>query len=207
MRAARPHQRHRPRPASRFSDAGADAGRVSASSTVATSAATPVTATPAPTPTVNGGRTQLTSSPTWRASRNPALGRLPERRRLRLASAFQTPPSPIGDGTFNVPPIIEAADTGPFFHTDTQVIGAAVGKHVERPDHRAGGRLLQLAGLPASSASTRRRDRERRPLPARHQRRLQHPDGRATGSSAPATWATSSATWRAWTECSGAWRR
>ena len=36
----------------------------------------------------------------------------------------QSPPNPIGDGTFNVPPLIEAADTGPFFHTDTQIIGA-----------------------------------------------------------------------------------
>jgi hypothetical protein len=36
----------------------------------------------------------------------------------------QTPQDGIGDFTFNVPPIIEAADTGPFFHTDTQIIGA-----------------------------------------------------------------------------------
>jgi hypothetical protein len=35
-----------------------------------------------------------------------------------------SPPNPIGDATFNVPPLIEAADSGPFFHTDTQVIGA-----------------------------------------------------------------------------------
>jgi cytochrome c peroxidase len=32
--------------------------------------------------------------------------------------------APFGNGTFNAPPLIEAADTGPFFHTDTQVIGA-----------------------------------------------------------------------------------
>jgi hypothetical protein len=38
--------------------------------------------------------------------------------------AGQSPPNPIGDGTLNVPPLIEAADTGPFFHTDTQIIGA-----------------------------------------------------------------------------------
>ena len=31
---------------------------------------------------------------------------------------------PLGNGTFNAPPVIEAADTGPFFHTDTQVIDA-----------------------------------------------------------------------------------
>jgi cytochrome c peroxidase len=29
-----------------------------------------------------------------------------------------------GDGTFNTPPLIEAADTGPFFHTATSVSGA-----------------------------------------------------------------------------------
>jgi hypothetical protein len=34
------------------------------------------------------------------------------------------PPMPLGQGTFDVPPLIEAADTGPFFHTDTQIIGA-----------------------------------------------------------------------------------
>lgn len=35
-----------------------------------------------------------------------------------------SPPDPIGARTFNAPPVIEAADTGPFFHTDTQIIGA-----------------------------------------------------------------------------------
>jgi cytochrome c peroxidase len=30
-----------------------------------------------------------------------------------------------GDGTFNTPPLIEAADTGPFFHTATTVSGAS----------------------------------------------------------------------------------
>jgi hypothetical protein len=30
-----------------------------------------------------------------------------------------------GNGSFNTPPVIEAADTGPFFHTATQVIGAS----------------------------------------------------------------------------------
>ena len=35
-----------------------------------------------------------------------------------------SPPNPIGSTTFNAPPVIESADTGPFFHTDTQVIGA-----------------------------------------------------------------------------------
>ena len=36
----------------------------------------------------------------------------------------QAPPNPMGNNLFNAPPLIEAADTGPFFHTDTQVIGA-----------------------------------------------------------------------------------
>jgi Cytochrome c len=30
-----------------------------------------------------------------------------------------------GDGTFNTPPLIEAADTGPFFHVDTTISGAS----------------------------------------------------------------------------------
>lgn len=30
-----------------------------------------------------------------------------------------------GDGTFNTPPLVEAADTGPFFHTDTTVSSAS----------------------------------------------------------------------------------
>jgi hypothetical protein len=34
------------------------------------------------------------------------------------------PPMPLGQRTFDVPPLIEAADTGPFFHTDTRIVGA-----------------------------------------------------------------------------------
>jgi hypothetical protein len=30
-----------------------------------------------------------------------------------------------GDGTFNATPLVEAADTGPFFHTDTSIVGAS----------------------------------------------------------------------------------
>src|SRR5678816_490194 len=30
-----------------------------------------------------------------------------------------------GDGTFNAPPLIEAADTGPFFHTAVTISGAS----------------------------------------------------------------------------------
>jgi mono/diheme cytochrome c family protein len=36
----------------------------------------------------------------------------------------QAPPNPMGNTTFNAPPVIEAADSGPFFHTDAQIIGA-----------------------------------------------------------------------------------
>jgi hypothetical protein len=36
----------------------------------------------------------------------------------------QVPPNFLGNTTFNAPPVIEAADSGPFFHTDTQVTGA-----------------------------------------------------------------------------------
>lgn len=39
-----------------------------------------------------------------------------------------TPANPdgsFGDGTFNSTPLVEAADTGPFFHTDTSVSGAS----------------------------------------------------------------------------------
>ena len=35
------------------------------------------------------------------------------------------PDGSFGDGTFNTPPLIEAADTGPFFHTATTVSGAS----------------------------------------------------------------------------------
>jgi mono/diheme cytochrome c family protein len=55
------------------------------------------------------------------SSRNPALAAFPH------DGGFGTTPRPdgsFGDGTFNVPPLIEAADTGPFFHTATSVVGA-----------------------------------------------------------------------------------
>ncbi|HMG55786.1 MAG TPA: hypothetical protein VK601_19940 [Kofleriaceae bacterium] len=37
----------------------------------------------------------------------------------------QNPNGSFGDGTFNTPPLIEAADTGPFFHTATTISGAS----------------------------------------------------------------------------------
>ena len=55
--------------------------------------------------------------------RNPALDPFPHDGGFGSFPG-QAPPNPIGDTTFNVPPLVEAADTGPFFHTDTQIIGA-----------------------------------------------------------------------------------
>jgi hypothetical protein len=55
------------------------------------------------------------------SSRNPALAQFPH------DGGFGTTPNPdgsFGDGTFNVPPLIEASDTGPFFHTATSIVGA-----------------------------------------------------------------------------------
>lgn len=55
------------------------------------------------------------------ASRNPALQGFP------LDGGFGVAPNPdgsFGDLAFNSTPLIEAADTGPFFHTDTSVVGA-----------------------------------------------------------------------------------
>jgi hypothetical protein len=55
------------------------------------------------------------------SARNPALAAFPR------DGGFGTNPNPdgsFGNGTFNVPPLIEAADTGPFFHTATSVAGA-----------------------------------------------------------------------------------
>ena len=55
--------------------------------------------------------------------RNPALDAFPSDGGF-LVIPGQAPPGPIGEATFNAPPVIEAADTGPFFHTDTQIINA-----------------------------------------------------------------------------------
>jgi mono/diheme cytochrome c family protein len=57
------------------------------------------------------------------AARTPALAGLP------IDGGFLQTPDPtntiFGNGTFNVPPLVEAADTGPFFHTAVQVTDAA----------------------------------------------------------------------------------
>jgi cytochrome c553 len=55
------------------------------------------------------------------SARHSALAAFP------LDGGFGLTPNPdgsFGDGTFNTPPLIEAADTGPFFHTATTVAGA-----------------------------------------------------------------------------------
>src|SRR6185436_9093888 len=55
-------------------------------------------------------------------ARNAALAGFPR------DGGFLRDPNPaggFGDGSFNVPPLVEAADTGPFFHTDTTVSGAS----------------------------------------------------------------------------------
>jgi mono/diheme cytochrome c family protein len=55
------------------------------------------------------------------AARNAALAAFPFDGGFGLAQVNGA----FGDGTFNTPPVIEAADTGPFFHTATTVSGAS----------------------------------------------------------------------------------
>lgn len=56
------------------------------------------------------------------SSRNPALAAFPHDGGFGTLATGTT--AVFGDGTFNTPPLIEAADTGPFFHTATSVVGA-----------------------------------------------------------------------------------
>jgi cytochrome c peroxidase len=56
------------------------------------------------------------------AARNPALAAFPHDGGFGTLGVSTT--AVFGDGTFNTPPLIEAADTGPFFHTATSVVGA-----------------------------------------------------------------------------------
>jgi hypothetical protein len=56
------------------------------------------------------------------SSRNPALAMFPHDGGFGTTPA--NPDGSFGDGTFNVPPLIEAADTGPFFHTATSIVGS-----------------------------------------------------------------------------------
>jgi mono/diheme cytochrome c family protein len=57
------------------------------------------------------------------SARNAALAAFPRDGGFQGAPA--NPDGSFGNGTFNTPPLVEAADTGPFFHTDTTVSGAS----------------------------------------------------------------------------------
>jgi hypothetical protein len=75
-------------------------------------------------PGVPGGPVFNFSQPTGAdRSRNPALAGFPSDGGDFFFPG-QTPPQPLGNNLFNPPPLIEAADTGPFFHTDISVVGA-----------------------------------------------------------------------------------
>jgi len=102
-----------------FSDAGADAGRVKFINGGNFGCFT-CHANAGANATNNQNTNQFTGV---EFVRNPALATFPQDGGFGSFS-FQTPPGPIGDGTFNVPPIIEAADSGPFFHTDTQILNS-----------------------------------------------------------------------------------
>jgi cytochrome c peroxidase len=98
-----------------FSDAAADAGRVRFMNSICNTCHT------------NAGANDQGSNQNFftnvEGARNPALSTFPQDGGFG-GFDFQSPPSAIGDSTFNTPPIIEAADSGPFFHTDTQIVGA-----------------------------------------------------------------------------------
>ncbi|HSR95638.1 MAG TPA: hypothetical protein VLM79_01155 [Kofleriaceae bacterium] len=55
------------------------------------------------------------------SSRNPALAQFPGDGGFGTALNLE---GTFGNKKFNVPPLIEAADTGPFFHTATSIVGA-----------------------------------------------------------------------------------
>jgi mono/diheme cytochrome c family protein len=57
------------------------------------------------------------------SSRNPALAAFPHDGGFGTTPA--NPDGSFGNGTFNTPPLIEAADTGPFFHTAVSITGAS----------------------------------------------------------------------------------
>jgi mono/diheme cytochrome c family protein len=57
------------------------------------------------------------------SSRNPALAQFPHDGGFLALPA--NPDGSFGNGTFNTPPLIEAADTGPFFHTAVSITGAS----------------------------------------------------------------------------------
>jgi hypothetical protein len=102
-----------------FSDAGADAGRVKFINGGNIGCFT-CHANAGANATNNQNTNQFTGV---EFVRNPALASFPQDGGFGVFS-FQSPPGPIGDGSFNVPPVIEAADSGPFFHTDTQILNS-----------------------------------------------------------------------------------
>jgi hypothetical protein len=96
-----------------MSDARADAGRTTFLSVGCDSCHTNAGA--------NIARANFNLDTGVESARNPALAAFP------IDGGFGTQPNPdgsFGDKTFNIPPLIEAADTGPFFHTATSVVGA-----------------------------------------------------------------------------------
>ena len=77
-----------------------------------------------------GAKAQIGTSNLGNANFNTGVEDLPDqparltRERVPLDDGLGTP----GDGTFNVPPLVEAADTGPFFHNNAvSTLEAAVG--------------------------------------------------------------------------------
>jgi hypothetical protein len=101
-----------------FSDAGAEAGRQRFISVGCGSCHENAGANGQTTPPTNGNFFTNVEG-----VRNPALAGFPIDGGDRFFPG-QVPPNFRGNTTFNAPPVIEAADTGPFFHTDAQVIGA-----------------------------------------------------------------------------------
>jgi mono/diheme cytochrome c family protein len=57
------------------------------------------------------------------SARHPALAAFP--RDGGFLGAPANPDGSFGTGAFNTPPLVEAADTGPFFHTATSIVGAS----------------------------------------------------------------------------------
>jgi cytochrome c peroxidase len=107
-----------------FSDAQANAGKGTFANVVLTNGAAP-----GGCPRCHGGAganvsgVNRTANTGVESSRSAALAGFP------VDGGFLTSPVSSdggrGTGVFNVPPLIEAADTGPFFHTDTTISGAS----------------------------------------------------------------------------------
>jgi len=57
------------------------------------------------------------------SARHPALAAFPRDGGFLTLPA--NPDGSFGNGAFNAPPLVEAADTGPFFHTATSIVGAS----------------------------------------------------------------------------------